>query len=105
MNVDPNVKSDLITFSDGNEDAYGSPAYARWTLLDGTRITNLMMSKAKLEPLTHKGEVVKSELSGATYAARLKCWIVEHTNINFGDHLNFLDSRIVNTFIIYQNLH
>ena len=54
MNVDPLVKPDLFTFSDGNEDAYGSPAYARWTLLDGTRLTNLIMSKAKLDPLLIK---------------------------------------------------
>ena len=48
MDVDPHVKPDLFTFSDGNEDAYVSPAYARWTLLGGTRVTNLIMYNAKL---------------------------------------------------------
>ena len=103
MNVDPYVKPHLFTFSDGNEEAYGSPAYARWTLLDGTRVTNLIMSKAKLGPLTHKGEVVKNELSGATYEARLKCWIIEHTKIYFGVHVHFLDSRIVQDMIMKES--
>ena len=103
VNVDPDIKPDLFTFSDGNEDAFGCPAYARWTLLDGSRVTNLIMSKAKLGPLTHKGEVVKNELSGATYAARLKCWIMEHTNVDFGDHVHFLDSRIVQDMIVKES--
>ena len=102
-NVDPNVKPDLVTFNDGNEDAFGAVAYSRWTLLDGSRVCNLIMSKAKLGPLTHKGGVVKNELSGATFAARLKCWIVEHTNIEFGNQFHFLDSRIVQDMVLKES--
>ena len=102
-NVDPDMRPDLVTFSDGNEDAFGAVAYARWTLLDGSRVSNLIMSKAKLGPLTHKGEVVKNELSGATFAARLRCWIVENTKIEFGNHFHFLDSRIVQDMILKES--
>ena len=103
MNVDPDVKPDLVSISDGNEDAYGTAAYARWTLLDGTRVVNLIMSKAKLGPLTHNGEVVKNELSGATFSARLKCWIIEHTKVEFGNFFHFLDSRIVQDMIMKES--
>ena len=32
--ADPNVDPDLITFDDGNPDAFGAVAYALWTLTD-----------------------------------------------------------------------
>ena len=46
---------------------------------------------------------MKNELSEATYAARLKCLIVEHTKIDFGDHVHFLDSRIVQDIIMKES--
>ena len=70
-----------------------------WTLLDGSRVARLLMAKAKLGPLLQKGETVKNELSGATYAARIKTWIVQQSNLEFGEHIPFLDSRIVQDMI------
>ena len=58
--VDPNIEPDLVTFNDGNPEAFGTVAYALWTLLSGERIATLIMSKAKLGSLTHKGETVKN---------------------------------------------
>ena len=95
INADPNIQPSLVTFSDGNENAYGCVAYALWTLVDGTREARLIMSKAKLGPLLQKGEVVKNELSGATFAARLKTWIIQNTGIKYDQYYPFLDSRIV----------
>ena len=57
-NVDPNVKPMLASFSDGNKDAYGAVFYIVWTLLDGSKVCRLIMSKAKLAPLLQQGEVV-----------------------------------------------
>ena len=60
---------DLVTFNDGNPDAFGVAAYAVYDLENGDRSAALLMSKAKLGPLTHKGETVKNELCSATLAS------------------------------------
>ena len=98
-NTDVNLKPALITFSDGNENAYGTVAYVLWTLEDGSKDARLLMAKAKLGPLLQKGETVKNELAGATFAARVKSWIIQHSSIEFGEHIPFLDSRIVQDMI------
>ena len=54
-----------------------------------------MTSKAKLGPLLSKGEVVKNELSGATFAVRLKSFIVQSSSIKFEKFHPFVDSQIV----------
>ena len=52
----------LITFSDGNPEDFGVCSYILYDLVDGSKSTALMMAKAELGPLTHKGETVKNEL-------------------------------------------
>ena len=94
-NCDMNILPDLVTFNDGNPDAYGVVAYVLWTLNDGQKVSNLLMSKAKLGPLNYKGETVRNELSGATFASRLKIWIIQNSGLQFRAHHHFLDSRIV----------
>ena len=59
----------------------------------------LVTSKAKLGPLLNKGEVVKNELSGATFAVRLKSWIVENSTLEFETHHPFVDSQIVQCMV------
>ena len=102
-NVDPDVRPDLVTFCDGNPDVYGGLAYALWTLQDGSKVATLIVAKAKLGPLTHKGETVKNELSAATLVSRLRVWIVENTDIDFARHIPFLDSRIVQDMILKES--
>ena len=94
-NADPNQDPGLITFDDGNKDAFGANAYALWQLVGGGRACNLIMAKAKLAPLLQLGDSYRNELSGAVHAARLKDWICEHSDIKFGYHVHFLDSQIV----------
>ena len=55
VDADNSIKPDLITFSDGNPDAFGTVAYSIWTLEDGSKEIKLIMSKAKLSPLQCKG--------------------------------------------------
>jgi len=95
INADLSRLPDLVSFSDGNENAYGAVVYALWTLLDGSKEARLIMSKAKLAPLLQKGEIVKNELSGATFAVRLKTWIKQNTELQYDMYHPFLDSRIV----------
>ena len=97
--TDPESPPILITLSDGSETAYGSVAYVLWTLKDGSKEARLIMSKSKLAPLLAKGEVVKNELSGATFAVRLKTWIMKNTNLKYSEFIPFLDSRIVQDMI------
>ena len=93
--ADPSILPDLVTFNDGNPDAYGVVAYAVFTLLTGERSSCLLMSKARLGPLTHKGETVRNELSGATLTSRIKIWLIQESGFEFGHHYHFLDSMIV----------
>ena len=100
---DPNVKPSLITFCDGNEDAFGVVVYALWTLQDGSKEARFLLAKAKLGPLLSKGEVVKNELSGAVLAARARCWIMSQTGIEFSRSYHFLDSRIVQDMMLKES--
>jgi len=95
INFDPSVKPTLITFNDGNPEAYGTVAYARWRLLDSSYVTRLVMAKARLGPLIHMGETVRNELSGATLSARITKWIQKYSGVHFESTVHFLDSRIV----------
>ena len=98
-NWDPSINPDLVTFSDGNPDAFGTVAYALWTLQDGSKKARLIGSKAKLAPLLKKGETVRNELNGATFSARFKSWIYEQSGITFNHHYPIVDSRIVQDMV------
>ena len=76
----------LVTFNDGNPDAFGVCAYALYDLENGG---------AKLGPLTHKGGTVKNELCGAVLASRLKIWLIQESGLTFQNHHHFVDSMIV----------
>jgi len=102
-NSDENILPDLVTFSDGNPDAYGVVSYAVFTLKDSSKVANFLMSKAKLGPLTHKGETVRNELSGSTIASHIKVWLVQESDLVFGTHFHFLDTRIVLDMIHKQS--
>ena len=97
-NVNSDIDPILITFNDGNPSAFGVVAYALFELNDQSEnkyLPSLLMSKAKLAPLTHLGETYRNELCGATLASRLKTWIIRESNLAFKDHIHFLDSMIV----------
>ena len=102
-NFDPNIKPSLITFCDGNEDAFGVVVYALWTLLDGGKEARFLFAKAKLGPLLNKGEVVKNELSGAVFAARARCWVMSQTGLEYSKSYHFLDSRIVQDMMLKES--
>ena len=93
--ADPDINPDLATFCDGNPDAFGVVAFAIFTLKGGGRSSCLIMSKARLGPLTSKGETVRNELGGATLASRIKLWIIQESGLTFQTHYHFLDSMIV----------
>ena len=71
-NVNPLVKPELVTFSDGNPHAFGTVAYIVWTLNDGRKESRLVGSKAKLAQILKKSETVRNELNGATFSSRFR---------------------------------
>ena len=60
VGTDPNIDPDLVTFEDGNPDAFGAVAYALWTMADSNKVARLLMSKAKLAPIVKKGVTVRN---------------------------------------------
>ena len=88
----------LITFSDGSVDAFGSCAYARWALTDGSFSSRLIASKNRLTPLRNIS-IVKIELSGAVLAKRLKEFIEEESRYEFSARYHIVDSEIVRAMI------
>ena len=90
----------LITFSDRNPEAFGVCSYILYDLEDGSKSAALMMAKAKLGPLTRKGETVKNELYGSVLASRMKIWLIQESGVFFKEHHHFVDSMIVNENIL-----
>ena len=88
-----------ITFSDDNPDGFGVCSYILYDLEDGSKSTALMMAKAKLGPLTHKGETVKNELCVSVLALRMKIWLIQESGVFFKEHHHFVDSMIVKEMI------
>ena len=101
-NIIPEMDPDLVTFNDGNPSVFGTVGYTQFetdNLAEKKYTASLLMSKAKLEPIAHIGETYRNELCGATYAVRLKLWILQNSKFNFKKHYHFTDSNIVPAMI------
>lgn len=83
-----------ITFSDGSDNAFGAVLYLRWETSRGVAV-RLVESKAKLTPITQKGDVVKSELCGAVIASRLKGFWEKQGRLGVERWFHFVDSQTV----------
>ena len=88
---------DLVTFSDSSQDAYGTCAYARWKLKDGTYQCNLIASKNRLAPVK-KISIDRLELCAAVLNTRLTTFIVKECRYKFEKH-HIVDSQIVRAMI------
>jgi len=83
-----------VTFSDGSDDAFGAVLYLRWETSAGV-VTRLVESKAKLTPLDQKGDVVKAEICGAVFAARLKGFWERQGRLEVEKWFHFVDSQTI----------
>ena len=88
---------DLVSFSDSSQDAYGTCAYARWKLKDGTYQCNLIASKNRLAPVK-KISIDRLELCAAVLNTRLTTFIVKECRYKFEKH-HIVDSQIVRAMI------
>ena len=85
----------LVKFNDDNPYAFVVCAYTLYDLKKGIKSAALLMAKAKLGPLAHKGETVKNELCGAILVSGLKIWLLQEPSFTFKKHHHFVDSMIV----------
>ena len=60
----------LILFSDGSKCSYGSCAYIRWKLENGTFFSSLLLAKSRLAP-TKQLTIPRIELNGCVISCRL----------------------------------
>lgn len=84
----------LIVFSDSSSAAFGTCAYIRWDLNDGTALAQLLMAKTRLAPLRQQS-IPRLELCGAVIGARLRETIVKEMSYSFARVFHVTDSAIV----------
>ena len=95
----PNAKSppSLVIFSDGSKEAYGAVAYCHWETNDGYS-SQLVASKNKVAPMKIV-DIVKLELCGALFSARLRAFLEKELPLNILKLLHIVDSEIVKAMI------
>lgn len=86
--------STLHVFSDASPRAYGAAAYLVTTYTDGSKNTQLLMSKGRVAPLKDL-TLARVELLAATIAARLAKYIVDNFVGSIKDVKFWTDSQIV----------
>ena len=89
---------EMVIFSDGSKDAYGTAAYIRWKTEKGYT-SNLLIAKSRIAPLKVI-DTVRLELCGAVLNARLWSFIrKEMEDIKFKEVYHIVDSEIVKAMI------
>ena len=91
---DPNIKPTLTLFSDASDLGNCCVGYLVWKLLDGTIQVSFVTSKTKIASLT-KISTPKMELVSAQISTRLRCWLKDEMNIEFGKVYHIVDSSII----------
>ena len=84
----------LILFSDGSKCSYGSCAYIRWKLENGTFFSSLLLAKSRLAP-TKQLTIPRIELNGCVISCRLRQKIVLEMKSEFESIIHIIDSSIV----------
>ncbi|XP_028416265.1 uncharacterized protein LOC114540191 [Dendronephthya gigantea] len=94
-------KPTLCIFSDASEKAFGTCAYIRWLLNDGTFDVRFTAAKSRVAPLKQL-TIPRLELQAAVLASRLGKTILEETRFQFEKVIYFVDSMIVLAWIQSQ---
>ena len=85
---------DLVMFSDGSDEAYGTCAYVRWNLSNGGFGSVLVAAKSRVNPV-RKITIVRAELNGALLSKRLSSFIKKESRLNFRKEYFIVDSERV----------
>ena len=89
---------ELILFSDGSKESYGTVAYARWLTKNNTYKACLLASMNRVAPAKTM-DIVRLELCGAVLSKRLRIFIVEEMRYTFKAIYHLIDSQIVKAMI------
>ena len=89
---------DLIMFSDGSDEAYGTCAYVRWNLANGKFGSVLVAAKSRVNPV-RKITSVRAELNGALLSKRPGSFIKKESRLNFLKEYLIVNSEIVRAMI------
>ena len=81
--------SALYIFRDGNPDSFGSLVCTVFDMEDGSKKSDMFMSKAKLGPIIQKGKTYCKDLDSTVYVARLKDWLVKESGLLFQRYYYF----------------
>ena len=87
-------KPSLILFSDGSKNFYGSCAYIRWRIKDGSFLCRLLLAKTRITPMISL-TIPRIELNACVLACRLREKIQKNLRIEFEQVFHFTDSSIV----------
>ena len=92
----------LILFSDGSSEAYGTAAYIRWKLKNGSYQSSLVAAKNKVAP-AKTIDIVRLELAGAVLSKRLRVFLENNMRYQFNKVYHAVDSEIVKAMISKQS--
>ena len=87
-------KPELVLFSDGSIQAFGSVAYIRWKLVSGSWWATLILAKSKIAPKS-RITVPRLELNGAVLSKRLEEFIASDLDLEFENIYHLVDSSTV----------
>ena len=93
-NYNKKVKPLLVLFSDGSDLGQCTVAYLVWELEDGSAHVSLVTSITKIASMA-KITTPKSELVAAQLQSRLRAWLKENLDIEFGEVLHIVDASII----------
>ena len=88
----------FIIFCDGSQQSYGTCAYIRWQLSNGTFVSNLICAKNRLAPMKLL-TIPKIELCAAGLACRLRSTITKELDLIFSEDQIQKDSYTFGTFV------
>jgi len=88
----------LVVFCDASRLAFGTCAYARWKLQDGTFSARFIAAKSRIAPLKEL-TIPRLELQGAVLASRPGKTILEESRLNFEGVRYLTDSLVALAWI------
>ena len=96
-------KPTLVLFSDGSKNLYGTCAYIRWKLQNGSFDSRLLMSKNRLSPIKQI-TIPRIELNGCAMSCRVRQTIERELGIEFESVIHLTDSSIVLSQILNESI-
>ena len=95
-------RPDLVIFSDGSVNAFGSVTYIRWQLKKGGWWSRIVLSKSKIAPKSRL-TIPRLELNGAVMSKRLEDFVKGALEYDFQNVYHLVDSSTVLGYLHKQD--